>query len=54
MRELIPRIINNDWMWSEVLMQRNVFSRNYRLYDKEVKLENGWKNLVITYTILVL
>ncbi|EAT9820249.1 hypothetical protein FD629_15860, partial [Salmonella enterica] len=43
MRELIPRIINNDWMWSEVLMQRNVFSRNYRLYDKEVKLENGWK-----------
>ncbi|EAM7853362.1 hypothetical protein AZ959_09685, partial [Salmonella enterica subsp. enterica serovar Typhimurium] len=43
MRELIPRIINNNWMWSEVLMQRNVFSRNYRLYDKEVKLENGWK-----------
>ncbi len=24
-------------------MQRNVFSRNYRLYEKEVKLENGWK-----------
>lgn len=43
MRELIPRIINNDWMWSEVLMQRNVFSRNYRLYDKEVKLEMGGK-----------
>ncbi|ECT1185047.1 hypothetical protein DUC40_20025, partial [Salmonella enterica subsp. enterica serovar 4,[5],12:i:-] len=42
MRELIPRIINNDWMWSEVLMQRNPFSRKYILQTENVNLTDGW------------
>ncbi|ELL0564537.1 hypothetical protein Q6K45_002556, partial [Salmonella enterica] len=41
MEILIPRIINNDWMWSGVLMQRNPFSKKFKLYTNQVPLNDG-------------
>ncbi|HGH1866793.1 TPA: hypothetical protein ACJHRK_000425, partial [Salmonella enterica subsp. enterica serovar Brancaster] len=43
MEILIPRIINNDWMWSGVLMQRNPFSKKFKLYTNQVTLNDGWE-----------
>ncbi|EBR2254902.1 hypothetical protein BZH73_23185, partial [Salmonella enterica] len=43
MEILIPRIINNDWMWSGVLMQRNPFSKKFKLYTNHVTLNDGWE-----------
>ncbi|EJW2020592.1 glucosyltransferase domain-containing protein [Salmonella enterica] len=42
MKELIPRIINNDWMWSEVLIQRNPFSRKFTLQTENINLTDDW------------
>lgn len=43
MKLLIPRIINNDWMWSGVLMQRNPFSKKFKLYKNKITLNDGWE-----------